>query len=120
MEKLTVQEFSSKIADKRDLYEACLRNGWYLPSLKSSIVTESYLMGVIDGRLWCPKFSDIRLLPCTRPPSKDILLYKLLRMLELKVQVPHGIDENHVPNKRWLLDALSTLSPEDEIFAKDY
>lgn len=32
----------------------------------------------------------------------------------------HSIDENHLPNKQWLLNVLSTLSPEDEIFRKDY
>jgi hypothetical protein len=31
-----------------------------------------------------------------------------------------GVDETHVPDKRWLLDFVSTFKPEDEIFNKSY
>ena len=31
-----------------------------------------------------------------------------------------GIDDNHVPDKRWLLDMVSTFTPGDEIFKKDF
>jgi hypothetical protein len=29
-----------------------------------------------------------------------------------------GVDEKHVPDKRWLLDFVSTFKPDDEIFNK--
>ena len=31
-----------------------------------------------------------------------------------------GVDELRVPDKRWLLDFVSTFKPDDEIFRKDY
>ena len=34
---MTVEDFSKYIQNKRDLYEACERNGFYLPRLKTTI-----------------------------------------------------------------------------------
>jgi hypothetical protein len=31
-----------------------------------------------------------------------------------------GVDETHMPDKRWLLDFIATLAPHDEIFKKNY
>jgi len=31
-----------------------------------------------------------------------------------------GVDEKHIPDKRWLLDFVSTFKPDDEIFNKGY
>ncbi len=31
-----------------------------------------------------------------------------------------GVDDKHVPDKRWLLDFVSTFKPDDEIFKKSY
>jgi hypothetical protein len=44
---LTVDDFSKYIQNKRDLYEACERNGFYLPRLKTTMVTEEYMRQVI-------------------------------------------------------------------------
>ena len=48
-----LEEVKRIIGGKADLYEACLRNGWYLPKSKCSIITEDYLMGIITGRIFC-------------------------------------------------------------------
>ena len=44
---LTVDDFLKYIQNKRDLYEACERNGYYLPRLKTTMVTEEYMRQVI-------------------------------------------------------------------------
>ena len=31
-----------------------------------------------------------------------------------------GVDDVHIPDKRWLLDVIGTFAPDDEIFKKDY
>ena len=71
---LTVDAFSQLIRNKNDLYEACLRNDYYLPRLKTSMVTEDYMRNVITGKAFCPKFKDIKMMPCPRPPGKEVLL----------------------------------------------
>lgn len=68
--KESVADLQRMIQNKAELYEAAIRNGWYLPKFKSSIITEVYINAVIQGVWWCPKFSEIRLLPCPRPPQK--------------------------------------------------
>ena len=30
------------------------------------------------------------------------------------------MDELHVPDKKWMVDVIATLDPENEIFKKDY
>ena len=37
--KMTVDEFAKLIQNRKDLYEAVLQNGFYLPKLKSSMIT---------------------------------------------------------------------------------
>ena len=31
-----------------------------------------------------------------------------------------GVDDKHIPDKRWVIDIIGTLAPENEIFRKDY
>jgi hypothetical protein len=117
METLTVKDFAAKVKSKKDLYEAVQRNGYHLPSIKSTLVTENYLINVMDGSYWCPKVEEIKLRQCPRPPEKRVLLKKFLDLMEGKAT---GISEKHSPNKEWLLIMIATLKPEDEIFRKDY
>jgi hypothetical protein len=51
MKAHSAAEVSRHIAGKDDLYYATVRNGYYLPSLKSSIITEDYLADVACGRV---------------------------------------------------------------------
>jgi hypothetical protein len=37
---MTVNEFSKLVQNRRDLYEALLRNGYYLPKFKTTMITE--------------------------------------------------------------------------------
>jgi hypothetical protein len=117
---MTVDAFSQLIKNKRDLYEACERNGYYLPKLKSPMVTEDYMRHVMNGKSFCPKRVDIRMLPCPRPPNKELLVQLFRELAEANTWRLVGFDEKHHPDKRWLLDVIATYAPKCEIFAKDY
>lgn len=92
MEKLTVKEFSKHIRSKAEFYEALLRNGHYLPALKSTMINEAYLIKVMEGSAFCLKVEEIRLRSCPHPPSKDILLTKLMEAIKAKgITQPHCI-----------------------------
>ena len=54
---VTAEEVTSKISGKYELYKAALRNGFYLPKLKSGIVTETYIIDVICGAATLPQTS---------------------------------------------------------------
>jgi hypothetical protein len=118
--KMTVDEFSRLIQNRRDLYEAVIRNGYYLPRFKTTVITEDYMRNVITGKAFCPKYDEIKMLPCPRPPTKQILLDKFHAICQEQNLVHVGVDEKHVPDKRWLLDFVSTFKADDEIFKKNY
>lgn len=91
----SVQEIAKYIRSKADLYEAAVRNGYFLPQKNAQIITEEFLTEVLRGSCWCPKYSEIRLLPCPRPPSKDILLKKFAKMVKEKSLKNVTVDEHH-------------------------
>ena len=117
---LTTAAFSAIVMDKKDLYELATRNGFYLPTLKSGACTEDYLINVVKGGYWCYKYADIKMLPCPRPPSKDILIEKLIEGTTAKHLQNIYISKDRRPDVKWLLDVVATLLPDDEIFKKGY
>jgi len=119
--KMTVDEFSKVMANVRDLYEACVRNNYYLPKIKSTMVTEEYMKNVINGKAFCPKFDDIKMLPCPRPPNKEVLIDKFLEIcVSHNFTMNCGIDDKHKPDKTWLINFIASFKPDDEIFKKNY
>ena len=118
--QMTVDQFSQYIRNRKDMYEACVQNGFYLPKIKSNMITEEYMRNVMQGKAFCPRFKDIKMLPCPRPPNKELLQLKFQTLVATMEWAMTGIDEKHQPDKRWLLDVLSTYSPGDDIFKKSY
>ena len=45
---------------------------------------------------------------------------KLMEICDLESFKIAWIDDKHLPDKKWLLDVLATLSPTDPILKKDY
>lgn len=117
--KVTIEQVQKVINNKAELYEAAIRNGFYLPSMKSSLITEKYLMGIVHGNIWCPLFKEIRLSPCPRPPSKEVLIEKLKSYIKKEKRILN-IDEKKQPDKQWTINVLSTFTPSDEIFSRSY
>jgi hypothetical protein len=111
---------SDVVRDKRDLYELAVRNGFYLPKRTSKAVTEEYLLEVLKGSCWCPRFDEIRLKACVRTPPVDVLLDKFREATLLHGKQKVHIDKDRRPDAKWLVDVVATLMPYDEIFAKDY
>lgn len=76
-------------------------------------------MEVINGSYYCLFYKDVRLMPCIRPPPKQLLLEKLM-LLMAKLNKNPGIDDKHTPDKQWIIAVLATLNSKDEIFDKNY
>ena len=103
-----------------DLYNLAKRNSFHLPDLKSAAINEVMLLGVLRGEYWCPKVEDIRIKNCVKPPLKEIVASKVWETCTSRELNLAWMDPAHIPNKKWLLEVLATLKPEDEIFRKDY
>lgn len=78
------------------------------------------MRNVLHGKAYCPKYAEIKMLPCPRPPTIDVLLKKFHKICKDQNLVLAGVDEIHMPDKKWLMDFISTLAPHDEIFKKNY
>lgn len=119
MDAVTLEAFTKRVRGLDDLYEATVRNGFFLPERSTKVICEKYLTMVLDGRAYVPKYSDVRLRPCPCPPKKAILLEKL-SSATAKRKLELGFDSDKAPDKRWLIATLSTLNPDDDIFGKAY
>ena len=118
--KMTANKFSEYVMDVHDLYELALRNGFYLPEESSSAVNELMLLHVLNENYWCPLYETIKLKPCPKAPQKETLIEKLNDLAFENDLNISWIDEKHQPDKKWLVDVIATLKPDDEIFNKDY
>jgi hypothetical protein len=96
-------------------------NGYCLPRYKSSMITEDHMRDILGGRTFCPHYKEVKLMPCPRPPPVELLLRKFRRICESRNLLNNcGVDEVRQPDKRGLLDFVSTFWPDDEIFRKDH
>lgn len=114
-----MKEFVEKINGLEQFHEALVRSGFFLPKIKCSLVNQDYLEGVAKGEIWCPRFEEVRLRPCPRPPTKKHLAQRLILVLEAKRKA-FNLDLEKLPDKLWLLAVLATLSPDDPVFLKNY
>ena len=113
-------QFSNHILCVTDLYNAALRNGYYLPKKSSSTVNELMLVNILKGSYWCPKSEQITVKNCVKAPVIETLISKLLPLCLTKQLNIAWIDDTHVPDKKWIVDVIGTLDPDNEIFKKDY
>ena len=106
--------------NKAELHEAMLRAGFFLPSIGSTIVSKKWLEKVLTQHEWCPKYTEVRLRPYTRPPLKSFLITKIQKILKSKNLSLSISEKKNEPDLEWLKSALSTLNPEHLYFQKSY
>ena len=73
MEKEPIENVMRFMVDKRDLYEAILRNGIYLPKYTSKVVKLNYLQRIVAGEIACIEMKDMRECMIIKPPPKKQL-----------------------------------------------
>ena len=132
---------------KEERFEANVRNGFYMWHFNSSINTVKNIQEAKEGKLYVPRYEEVRLRPCPKPPLKSFVIKAVQEELEKKEQwrlelleqVDNGtletteeemqflqrvyqlnITHTHQPNIEWLLDVLSTLNPDHRYFHRSY
>jgi hypothetical protein len=108
-----------KFKNKGQLIKMMHRNGYYIPSKNSSIITINWMLDVKDGIEWCPKYVDVKLRPCIDRPLKCHIITELQREL-IAHNLKLSLDKNHSADVDWLLVCLSTLNEGHRYFKKDY
>ena len=105
------------------LHELMSRQDYMLPELKSRWTTLQKLLDVRDGKVWCPRQSQVVTRICTRPPCCRVLSIRVDHYLRLKGLPSSGIniEKEKFPDRPWLIMAVATLSNgADDIFGRDY
>ena len=54
-----------------DLHEILLRHGIYLPARGGHWLTKKLMLAMWKGEIYCPKYADLKPMPCPRPPSRQ-------------------------------------------------
>jgi hypothetical protein len=101
--EIRADEAARFVANRRDLWEAMQRSGWFLPRF-GPVITLAYLQAVRAGNLWCPRYEEVRLRPCLVPPPTKQLLEWIAEALVLQHHshpdrsVVLGFTANRVPD----------------------
>ena len=69
---------------KEEKYEANVRNGLYLWQYNSSINTVKSIQEVKEGKMYVPKYEEVKLRPCPNPPLKSFVINEVLIELDKK------------------------------------
>ena len=117
---ISFAQFSQHILCVKYLYNADLRNGYFLPKKTSSAVNDLMLINILKGSYWCPETDQIKIKNCVKAPVVETLLKKIVPICLSKQLNISWIDDTHVPDKKWMVDIIATLDPDNEIFKKDY
>ena len=106
--------------DKRTYHGLMVRNGFFMPTMTSSICSLDWMDKVREGKLWIPKDEEVRLKNCAAAPTKQNVLLEIEKLLKLKKLGSIGWTDELTPDKKWCIQVLSTLSIKHPFFAKNY
>ena len=111
-------ENSDTINSKKHFKDMLKRYGYCLPR-GDSFCSVEYMADVLGGRCYAPKYVDVRLRPCPKPPLREVLLAEVELELQ-KQRKTLGDCSKQMPDTGFLLTCLSTLNPQHRFFARDY
>jgi hypothetical protein len=127
-----MNDAAAKIAVKKDLHGACVRNGLRVPALSSKICTWKFLNQVRLHEVFVLPLKDVILSPCPQKPSEKVIREALIALI---VENQHNMPASDVPrflllvehlkkhtaDKEFMLDMISTLTKGGhEFFDKSY
>ena len=76
--------------------------------------------GVINGLRYAPKYDDVVVRPCPRPPPKAALIFEIENLLKEQKKPSLGDCSKRKPDLFFLKVCLSTLKKDHKFFAKNY
>jgi hypothetical protein len=67
---MTAGKAKSLVGNKKELWEALVRNQVYVPSFKSQGITEGWLLDAYEGDVFVLQTHQLRYRNCLTPPNK--------------------------------------------------
>ena len=81
------------VKSKRDLHEFLDRIGIRLPPIKSPGCTVDYMNKTYTGEYWCPKYNELKVRTCYKPPSKERVFTEVVMHLTSINAAPFGFSD---------------------------
>jgi len=91
---VTLREVEEACPNLVTFYQACIRNGYYLPPFKCQLISVGYLKAVKDKKVWCPKVEQVRVRGLADPPKKLLVFKAITDALPKDIDI--GFDEESV------------------------
>jgi hypothetical protein len=71
------------VKNRTHLYKSFVSNGFFLPvNQKNTFVSMKMLKEMYVNKCHCPRYSEMKFLPCSDPPSAEILRDEMVRIIE--------------------------------------
>ena len=70
---ISQQQVDSKIQTIHDFREACLRNDFLVPALKSPLCNRMFLQEVREGTTFVPRITKLKCASCATPPTIAVI-----------------------------------------------
>lgn len=82
---LSLQQTLTVVKNVKDYHAACIKNGWFVPELKSALCTREFLLQVRAQEVWVPKLEQIKLAPCPYPPPIGVIQQALVDFIDSNI-----------------------------------
>jgi hypothetical protein len=118
---IQAEDAAGLVQDKKDFWNCCERNGFFMPDFNTTIITLDFLRDVRYSLVYCPRYADLKLGPCPEPPTLFEATLELISAIEnnyvnmsaeelpkFQKLVEHLIIRSS--NRPWVLQVLSTLT----------
>jgi hypothetical protein len=69
MNTMSLEATMKVVCSKEDYHAACLKNGYRVPHINSKLSTLEFLQEVRLGKVYVPKYCDLKVSPCPYTPS---------------------------------------------------
>ena len=73
---MTQEQLLAELQDIKveDLYDILVLNGVYLPKQNCGWLTKAVMIKIATNETFCPSYAMVRVRPCVRLPTKQVLL----------------------------------------------
>ena len=69
MQSITESQAATVIANKKDFWQCCERNGNHMPELRCPIINLEFLRDTKERKVYVPKYVHLVVRPCPESPT---------------------------------------------------
>ena len=80
------------------------------------------MIDIAMGDVYCPKYGEINLKPCPRPPQKQVMMDMINQIIKTRYGSSKVLPQqkSRLPEGSWLVQVINVLDPNSKLFEKDY